>query len=91
MPVDDPLPFAFRATAHYTTSRWRRRRVRAFRYDVLWDDSTVDRDIDLVKAMYRQAPADYQVTERAMMKHPPDVGTGPWIAYAWGSRIDGPA
>ncbi|WP_104168880.1 hypothetical protein [Arthrobacter sp. SX1312] len=91
MPVDDPLPFAFRATAYDGTSRWLRRRVRAFHYDVLWKDGTVDRDIDLVKLMYRQVPADFEVTQTSMMKHTPDIGTGRWIAYAYGGPIDGPA
>ncbi|WP_043444965.1 hypothetical protein [Arthrobacter sp. L77] len=87
----DPVPCAFRATAYYRSSRWLRRRERAFRYDVLWKDGSVDRDINLVKVMYRRAPADFQVTERAMMNHTPDVGSGSWILYAYGSPIDGPA
>ncbi len=91
MTPEDPIPWAFRATAYYRTSRWLRRRQRAFRYDVLWPDGSVDRDIDLVKVMYRRAPADFEVTERAMMRHTPDVGTGPWILYAYGSPVDGPA
>ncbi|MEG9247818.1 hypothetical protein V6S67_06960 [Arthrobacter sp. Soc17.1.1.1] len=86
----DTVPRAFRATAYYRTSRWLRRRERAFRYDVLWSDGTVDHDIDLVKVMYRRAPADFDVTKTGMMKHTPDVGTGPWIAYSYGMPVDGP-
>ncbi len=86
----DAVPRAFRATAYYRTSRWLRRRERVFRYDVLWSDGTVDHDIDLVKVMYQRAPADYEVTETGMMKHTPDVGTGPWIAYSYGMPVDGP-
>ncbi len=89
--VNDPLPFAFRATAYYRTSRWRRRRVRVFRYDVLWRDGTVDRDIDPVKVMYRRAAADFQVTDTGIMEHTPDVGTGAWIGYTRGYPVDGPA
>jgi hypothetical protein len=91
VPTKGPIPFAFRTTAYYRTTRWRRRRVRVFRYDVLWKDGTVDRDIDLVKVMYRRAPADFQVTETGMMEHTPDIGTGRWIAYAYGGPVDGPA
>ncbi|WP_104119279.1 hypothetical protein [Arthrobacter sp. B1805] len=91
VPPKGPIPFAFRATAYYRTSRWLRRRVRTFRYDVLWEDGTTDRDIDPVKVMYRRAPADYQVTNTSMMQHTPDVGTGPWIAYSYGGPVDGPA
>ncbi|WP_334685701.1 hypothetical protein [Arthrobacter sp. CAN_A2] len=36
MPEKDPIPRAFRATASYRSSRWLRRRERAFRYDALW-------------------------------------------------------
>ncbi len=87
----DTVPRAFRATAYYRTSRWLGRQERAFRYDVLWADGTVDHDIDLVKVMYQRAPADFAVTEAGMMKHTPDVGAGPWIAYAYGMPVDGPA
>ncbi|WP_394252759.1 hypothetical protein [Arthrobacter pityocampae] len=88
--VRDREPRAFRATAFCRTSRWRHRRERAFRYDVLWDDGTVDQDIDLVKVMYRGSPADFQVTEAGMMRHTPYVGTGPWIADSYGMPVDGP-
>lgn len=91
MPSRGPLPIAFRANAYYRTSRWRHRRERALRYDVLWEDGSVDRDINLVKVMYMQAPADFEVTKRAMLKHAPDVGTGSWIRYAYGLPVDGPA
>ncbi|MCC3279554.1 hypothetical protein LJ754_10375 [Arthrobacter sp. zg-Y40] len=93
MPANDrdPIPLAFRATAYMRPSLWRRRPVRAFRYDVLWKDGRVDRDIDLVKVMYRQAPADYQVTERAMLEQCPETGAGQWVAYASGYPVDGPA
>jgi hypothetical protein len=89
-PERDSIPWAVRATAYYRTTRWLRRQERAFRYDVLWSDGTVDHDIDLVKVMYLRAPADFAVTETGMMKHTPDVGTGPWIAYAHGMPVDGP-
>lgn len=85
------LPFAFRANAYMRTSWWRRRTVRAFRYDALWENGRVDRNINLVDLMYRHAPADYQVTQRAMLDHCPEIGTGRWIVYAAGSPIDGPA
>ena len=91
MTARDPIPRAFRATAYYRTSRWLRRRERAFRYDVLWSDGSIDRDIDLVKVMYRRAPADFELTETGMMRHTPDAGTGPWIAYGYGMPVDGPA
>jgi hypothetical protein len=91
VPASDPIPYAFRATAYFRTSRWFRRQVRAFSYDVLWPDGHVDRDIDLVKVMYRRAPADFEVTKRVMMAETPEVGTGPWIAYAYGSLVEGPA
>jgi hypothetical protein len=91
VPASDPIPYAFRATAYFRTSRWFRRQVRAFRYDVLWPDGHVDRDIDLVKVMYRRAPADFEVTKRVMMAETPEVGTGPWIAYAYGGLVEGPA
>ncbi len=72
-------------------SWWRRRPVRTFRYDALWADGRVDRDIDLVKVMYMNAPADYQVTKRAMLEHCPATGTGQWVGYATGFLVDGPA
>jgi len=90
VPADACIPIAFRATARPGTSRWLRRRVRTFRYDALWADGRVDRDVDLVKLMYRRAPADYDVTKRAMHAECPEEGTGPWIAYPYGTRIDGP-
>jgi hypothetical protein len=64
VPVDDQLPFAFRATAYYSTSRWFRRRVRAYRYDVPWKDGSVDHDINLVRVMHRKAPADLRSQSR---------------------------
>jgi hypothetical protein len=54
----------------------------------MWPDGHVDRDIDLVKVMYRRAPADFEVTKRVMTAETPEVGTGPWIAYAYGSLVE---
>jgi hypothetical protein len=90
VPVDKLLPFAFRATAYFRTSRWLRRRVRAFRYDVIWPDGHIDCDIDLVEVMYRRAPADYAVMKRAMHDESPEVGTGPWVWYSYGLPIEVP-
>ncbi|PPB50154.1 hypothetical protein C4K88_05680 [Arthrobacter pityocampae] len=86
----DREPRAFRATAYYRRSRWRHRRERAFSYDVLRSDGTVDQDIDLVKVMYRGSAADFAVTEAGMMEHTPETGTGPWIADSYGMPVDGP-
>lgn len=90
MPVEEPVPFAFRATAYFRTSRWLRRRVRAFRYDVIWPDGHIDRDIDPVKVMYRTAVADFTVMERTMHDECPEVGTGPWVWYSYGLPIEVP-
>jgi hypothetical protein len=91
MSARDHAPIAFRATAYIRTSRWLRRQVRAFRFDALWTDGRVDRDINLAKVMYRSGPADYDTTERAMHAACPDVGVGPWIEYGSGSSVAGPA
>ncbi|WP_146188087.1 hypothetical protein [Mycetocola zhujimingii] len=86
----DQRPMAFRATAYLRTSWWSRREVRAFRYDALWADGRVDRDIDLVKVMYQGAPPDFATTSKAMHDGCPDVGIGPWIEYATCNNIPGP-
>lgn len=90
VPADARVPFAFRATAYMGRSRWLHRRFRAFRYDAMWEDGRVDHDVDLVELMYRRAPADYDVTKRAMHAGCPEWGTGPWIAYPYGNPVDGP-
>lgn len=52
----------------------------------------MESDVDLVALMYRRAPADYAVTRDAMLAACPDIGTGKWVLYPWGSVVeeDGP-
>jgi hypothetical protein len=87
----DQAPIAFRVSAYPRTTRWLRREVRGFRYDALWTDGRVDRDINLSEVMYMSGPADYETTSRAMRSTCPIVGTGPWIEYGTGISIEGPA
>jgi hypothetical protein len=77
-------PEVFRATASIEPSGWLRRPRRRVRFDAKWADGRIEHDVDLTSLMYRRAPADYEVTRRAMLENCPEVGTGRWIQWPWG-------
>ncbi|WP_043445341.1 hypothetical protein [Arthrobacter sp. L77] len=85
----DQAPIAFRVTAYAYTTRWLRREVRGFRYDALWSDGRVDRDV--LRSTYGGHSTDYHTTSRALESTCPVAGTGPWIEHGSGKPIDGPA
>lgn len=89
--MQDFDPVEFRATAAIERSRWLRRPVRRVRFDARWNDGHVEHDVDLVALMYRRAPADHQVTRQAMLEHCPEVGTGRWVQWPYGSVLPGAA
>jgi hypothetical protein len=87
----DQAPIAFRVTANPRTTRWLRREVRGFRYDALWSDGRIDRDIAMLRSTYGGHPTDYDTTSRALRATCPVIGTGPWIEHGSGNPIEGPA
>lgn len=80
---------AVRAVASFRESRWTGRRTRVCRYDAYWADGRVDFDVDLVKAMYRGYPADFEPIDRVVHAECPEVGAGPWVDER-GMITDGP-
>jgi hypothetical protein len=87
----DQAPIAFRVTAYPRTTRWLRRKVQGFRYDALWSDGRVDRDIIMISSTYGLHSTDYHTTSRALDATCPATGTGPWIEHGTGKAIEGPA
>jgi hypothetical protein len=82
--VQDFEPVVFRATASIEPSRWLRRPRRVVRFDARWPDGRVERNVNLSSLMYRRAPADFDVTRRAMLEHCPEIGTGSWVQWPYG-------
>ncbi|MHA7217506.1 hypothetical protein ACX80L_01300 [Arthrobacter sp. MDT1-48-3] len=87
----DQAPIAFRVTAYPRTTRWLRREVRGFRYDALWSDGRVDRDIAMLSSTYGLHTTDHDTTSKALDATCPVTGTGPWIEHGTGNPIEGPA
>lgn len=58
------------------------------RFDAWWADGHIERDVDLTSLMYRRAPADYEVTRRAILENCPEVGIGRRVQWPWGLVLD---
>ncbi|MBX0301119.1 hypothetical protein K2F54_14180 [Cryobacterium sp. 1639] len=89
MPQPAEKPVVVRARAFIGPSRWLQRPVRKVRYDARWADGRVDVDVDLVAAMYRGWPADFQPIRDAVHEYCPEIGPGWWVnERGW---VEGPA
>ena len=85
------FPIALRARAEFRTTLFGRKK-QVFRYDALFDDGRVAEDVDAGAALESgRFPADAWATRRAAEAACPGVGVGPWVEYATGRLLDGPA
>ena len=85
---DVELPYAVRATAEVRMTLLRGRR-RVFRYDVRYHDGRELYGVDIDRALDgRHLPADAWATRAAAEAACPEEGTGAWVEYAYGRRLD---
>lgn len=84
-----------RATAIRATAMWARtalgRTKRTFRYDALFADGHVERDVDVDRALEgRSFPADAWATREAAEATCPEAGSGQRVEYATGRVLEDP-
>lgn len=79
---------AIRAIAEVRTSVLRRRR-RLFRYDARFPDGRIAGDVNIDDVLQgRLFPADAWATRHAAEAACPEGGTGEWVEYATGRRLE---
>jgi prepilin-type processing-associated H-X9-DG protein len=88
--VTPERPTAIRVTATSKRTALGRKK-RRFRYDALYADGHVERDVNVDAALEGgHFPADAWATRDAADVACPEVGTGQWVEYATGRVLEGP-